>query len=433
MARSAIRARSVGSPVADSPGVPVRSCHIRTCACRRLSSRRFAAPSGSMLMTAAASLLRSCGQVFPAHHPATAASASRASASDRTEVSSAIMRAREGFRIPASSAAAVSGSRTSSVQARAASLSADPCPDRSTSAISSIRVACHMDGIPSGGLRVVPGQGAAADHLPHRGEHPPVTPGFLIGPPPDHAGQPGVVQARVPLARPGRRGEQPGQPGPGRRAVQHGPAAVTAAAVLVVDVPGTAAAGGWFRQPCSPPFDGSDRPVVDSNISCRRGAGAVLMNVFNLFSRAFHTRYGQTLTARYAPPWLQLLGRMPGNWKHSPFADGSLLGVQLLVGSRQWLAGEPGGDAGVEAGALRDVLVGTGQAVPDGLADSLRPGDLLVEFGELALHELPAVAGRAGAGGHEGLLLGEGEPRVAVEQGGGGAGPAPAGGGGGAP
>ena len=54
--------------------------------------------------------------------------------------------------------------------------------------------------------------------------------------------------------------------------------------------------------------------------------------------------------------------------------------------------------------------------MPDGLADGLRPGDLLVEFRELALHKLSAVAGRAGAGGHEGLLLGEGEPRVAVEQ-----------------
>jgi hypothetical protein len=57
--------------------------------------------------------------------------------------------------------------------------------------------------------------------------------------------------------------------------------------------------------------------------------------------------------------------------------------------------------------------------VADGFAGGLRPGDLLVEFGELALHELSAVAGRAGAGGQEGLLLGEGEPRVAVEQDGG--------------
>jgi len=54
--------------------------------------------------------------------------------------------------------------------------------------------------------------------------------------------------------------------------------------------------------------------------------------------------------------------------------------------------------------------------VADGLAGGLRPGDLLIKFRELALHELPAVAGRAGAGGQEGLLLGEGEPRVAVEQ-----------------
>jgi hypothetical protein len=76
--------------------------------------------------------------------------------------------------------------------------------------------------------------------------------------------------------------------------------------------------------------------------------------------------------------------------------------VQLLVGLRQWLAGEPGRDAGVEVGALRDVLVGTVQPVPDGLADGLRPVDLLVEFRELALHELSPVAERAGAGGQEG-------------------------------
>jgi hypothetical protein len=68
---------------------------------------------------------------------------------------------------------------------------------------------------------------------------------------------------------------------------------------------------------------------------------------------------------------------------------------------------------------VRDVLVRAAQPVPNGLADSLRPGDLLVEFRQLALHELSAVAGRAGVGGHEGLLLGEGEPRVAVEQDGG--------------
>jgi hypothetical protein len=35
------------------------------------------------------------------------------------------------------------------------------------------------------------------------------------------------------------------------------------------------------------------------------------------------------------------------------------------------------------------------------------------------MHELSPVAGRAGAGGHEGLLLGESEPRVAIEQDGG--------------
>ena len=61
----------------------------------------------------------------------------------------------------------------------------------------------------------------------------------------------------------------------------------------------------------------------------------------------------------------------------------------LLVGSWQWLAGEPGGDAGVEAGALRDVLVAAAQPVPEGFLGGLRPGDLLVKFRELALRELP--------------------------------------------
>jgi hypothetical protein len=68
---------------------------------------------------------------------------------------------------------------------------------------------------------------------------------------------------------------------------------------------------------------------------------------------------------------------------------------------------------------LRDVFVWAAQAVADGIAGGLRPGDLLVELRELALHELPPVAGRAGAGGQQCLLLGEGEPRVAVEQDGG--------------
>jgi hypothetical protein len=54
--------------------------------------------------------------------------------------------------------------------------------------------------------------------------------------------------------------------------------------------------------------------------------------------------------------------------------------------------------------------------MPDGLAGGLRPGDPLVEFRELAAHELSAVARRVVAAGQESLLLGEGEPRVAVEQ-----------------
>lgn len=68
---------------------------------------------------------------------------------------------------------------------------------------------------------------------------------------------------------------------------------------------------------------------------------------------------------------------------------------------------------------MRDVFVGAAQTVADGIAGGLRPGDLLVEFRELALHELSPVAGRAGAGVQQGLLLGEGEPRVAVKQDGG--------------
>jgi len=51
---------------------------------------------------------------------------------------------------------------------------------------------------------------------------------------------------------------------------------------------------------------------------------------------------------------------------------------------------------------LGDVLAGAAQPVADGLAGGLRGGDLLVEFGELALGELPP-AGRARAGGPEGF------------------------------
>jgi hypothetical protein len=56
--------------------------------------------------------------------------------------------------------------------------------------------------------------------------------------------------------------------------------------------------------------------------------------------------------------------------------------------------------------------------VADGFAGGLRPGDLFVEFRNLAPRELPP-AGRAVAGRDEGFLLGEGESRVAVEQDGG--------------
>ncbi len=91
----------------------------------------------------------------------------------------------------------------------------------------------------------------------------------------------------------------------------------------------------------------------------------------------------------------------------------------VLVGLRQRLAGEPGGDESVEVGALRDVVAVAALCVPDGFAGGPGPGVLLVEFGELALRKRAPVAGRAGARGHEGLLLGEGEARVAVEQDGG--------------
>ena len=92
--------------------------------------------------------------------------------------------------------------------------------------------------------------------------------------------------------------------------------------------------------------------------------------------------------------------------------------MQLPVGLRQRLAGQPGGEAGVEVGALGDVLVGAAEPVADGFAGGLRAGDLLVKLRELALRELPP-AGRAAAPCDERLLFGEGEPRVAVEQNGG--------------
>jgi hypothetical protein len=58
-----------------------------------------------------------------------------------------------------------------------------------------------------------------------------------------------------------------------------------------------------------------------------------------------------------------------------------LLTVELLVGAGQWLAGEAGGDARVEAGAVGEVLVGAAQPVADGLAGGLRPGDLAADSG----------------------------------------------------
>jgi len=51
--------------------------------------------------------------------------------------------------------------------------------------------------------------------------------------------------------------------------------------------------------------------------------------------------------------------------------------------------------------------------VADGRARGLGPGDLLIELDQLALRELAPV-GRVVARPHQGLLLGQGEPRVAV-------------------
>jgi hypothetical protein len=92
--------------------------------------------------------------------------------------------------------------------------------------------------------------------------------------------------------------------------------------------------------------------------------------------------------------------------------------MQLLVRLRQWLASEPGGDTRVKVRASRDVAAGTAQPVADGLAGGLCPGDLLIEFRDLVLGDSPP-GGRAGARRHEGLLLGDREPRVAVKQDGG--------------
>lgn len=85
--------------------------------------------------------------------------------------------------------------------------------------------------------------------------------------------------------------------------------------------------------------------------------------------------------------------------------------MQLLVRSGQWLTGEAGGDACVEVGALRDVLVGTAQSVRDGTPRGLRPGNLLIKFRELASGKPSPVAGYALVRG-ESLLLIEGEAGV---------------------
>jgi hypothetical protein len=88
----------------------------------------------------------------------------------------------------------------------------------------------------------------------------------------------------------------------------------------------------------------------------------------------------------------------------------------MLMGFGERLASEPGGDDAGEVGALQDVFVGAAQGVLDGLAGSLGLGDLLIELHEFALHKPPPVVERDGRRGHEGLLLGEGEPDVAQQQ-----------------
>ena len=58
-------------------------------------------------------------------------------------------------------------------------------------------------------------------------------------------------------------------------------------------------------------------------------------------------------------------------------------------------SGETGGDDADEVGALQDVFVGTVQGVFDGVARGLSFGDVRLEFGELALGQLPpAVPGK---------------------------------------
>ncbi len=61
----------------------------------------------------------------------------------------------------------------------------------------------------------------------------------------------------------------------------------------------------------------------------------------------------------------------------------------MRVGFVEWLASQAGGDEAAEVWALQDVLLGTAQGVVDGLAGGPASGDMLVEFGQLALSEPP--------------------------------------------
>ena len=108
------------------------------------------AASGSAFTTAREIRSRIRDQVWPAHLPAISASACPACSSDSTAVSSAISRAFEAFKIPASSAAAVSGSRVSSTTARPARVSAACVVTASSQAISAARSLRHTVGVPPG-------------------------------------------------------------------------------------------------------------------------------------------------------------------------------------------------------------------------------------------------------------------------------------------
>ena len=77
------------------------------------------------------------------------------------------------------------------------------------------------------------------------------------------------------------------------------------------------------------------------------------------------------------------------------------------VGFVERLTGEAGGDEVSEVRAGEDVLVGTAQGMIEGHADGSRSGDLLIDLGQLALHEPPPLGWCNRPRGQECLLLGE--------------------------